>query len=162
MVLENLKIRALDPGDLDAIVEIDKKVLGQNRPEYWKRKIQLSDIYPTPSLVAEVDNKVVGFVLSNVSGWEFGIPDSVGWIDTIGVDPEYQNRGVGRALMEALIKNLKTTGRETTPEEEQSDITGVKTVYTLVKWNDWELLQFFHAMGFKRGEMINLELKISE
>ncbi|MBW1972768.1 MAG: GNAT family N-acetyltransferase [Deltaproteobacteria bacterium] len=162
MVLENLKIRALDPGDLDAIVEIDKKVLGQNRPEYWKRKIQLSDIYPTPSLVAEVDNKVVGFVLSNVSGWEFGIPDSVGWIDTIGVDPEYQNRGVGRALMEALIKNLKTTGRETTPEEEQSDITGVKTVYTLVKWNDWELLQFFHAMGFKRGEIINLELKISE
>ncbi len=162
MVLVNLKIRALDPGDLDAIVEIDKKVLGQNRPEYWKRKIQLSDIYPTPSLVAEVDNKVVGFVLSNVSGWEFGIPDSVGWIDTIGVDPEYQNRGVGRALMEALIKNLKTTGRETTPEEEQSDITGVKTVYTLVKWNDWELLQFFHAMGFKRGEMINLELKISE
>jgi hypothetical protein len=37
---------------------------------------------------------------------------------------------------------------------------GVKTIYTLVSWNDWDLLQFFHAMGFTRGDMINLELTI--
>jgi len=37
---------------------------------------------------------------------------------------------------------------------------GVKTIYTLVNWNDWDLLQFFHAMGFTRGDLINLELKI--
>jgi hypothetical protein len=24
----------------------------------------------------------------------------------------------------------------------------------------WDLLQFFHAMGFTRGDMLNLELKI--
>jgi hypothetical protein len=30
-----------------------------------------------------------------------------------------------------------------------------------VNWSDWDLLKFFHAMGFTRGgEMINLELKI--
>jgi len=29
-----------------------------------------------------------------------------------------------------------------------------------VNWKDWDLLQFFDRMGFKRGDMINLELKI--
>jgi hypothetical protein len=29
-----------------------------------------------------------------------------------------------------------------------------------VNWRDWGLLQFFGAMGFQRGDMINLELKI--
>jgi hypothetical protein len=37
---------------------------------------------------------------------------------------------------------------------------GVDTIYTFVNWRDWDLLQFFDAMGFQRGDMINLELKI--
>ena len=37
---------------------------------------------------------------------------------------------------------------------------GVDTIYTLVNWNDWDLLQFFHAMGFSRGDMINLVLRV--
>ncbi len=98
------------------------------------------------SLVVEMNGEVVGFILGDVSGWEFGVPETIGWIDTIGVDPAYQKRGLARALVHELIKNLKTLG--------------VKTIYTLVSWNDWDLLQFFHAMGFTRGDMINLELKI--
>lgn len=39
---------------------------------------------------------------------------------------------------------------------------GVDTVYTLVNWRDWGLVQFFDAMGFKRGDMINLEFKIAD
>ena len=39
---------------------------------------------------------------------------------------------------------------------------GVDAVYTLVNWRDWTLLQFFDAMGFKRGDMINLEFKIED
>jgi uncharacterized membrane protein len=50
-------------------------------------------------------------------------------------------------LSEEFVKNLKTIG--------------VTIVYTLVNWNDWDLLTFFRGMGFTRGgEMINLELKI--
>ncbi|MEM2107785.1 MAG: GNAT family N-acetyltransferase [Candidatus Bathyarchaeia archaeon] len=61
-----------------------------------------------------VDGKVVGFMMGYVSGWEFGVPDTVGWIDTLGVDPAYQRRGVGRALFNALIENFKRSGREKT------------------------------------------------
>jgi len=145
--LEDVKIRTLKKEDLDAIVEIDEKVLGENRKNYWQRKLELMNNKSSQiSLVAEVEGEVVGFILGDVSGWEFGVPETIGWIDTIGVDPIYQKKGLATALAHELIKNLKAFE--------------VKTIYTLVSWNDWDLLQFFHAMGFTRGDMINLELKI--
>lgn len=145
--LEDVEIRTLKMEDLDAIVKIDEKVLGENRKDYLERRLELMNNKSSRiSLVAEVEGEVVGFILGDVSGWEFGVPETIGWMDTIGVDPAYQKKGVATALAHELIKNLKTVG--------------VKTIYTLVSWNDWDLLQFFHAMGFTRGDMINLELKI--
>jgi len=145
--VENLKIRGLQREDLEAIVTIDEKVLGERRKDYWERKLEaVGTKSAQTSFAAEVDGKVVGFILGDISGWEFGVPDTIGWIDTIGVDPAYQKRGLATALAKELIRGLKEVG--------------VKTIYTLVSWNDWDLLQFFHAMGFGRGDMINLELKI--
>jgi predicted N-acetyltransferase YhbS len=144
---EDFQIRTLKKDDLNAIVEIDEKVLGENRRNYWEGKLELMNKKSSQvSLVVEVNGEVVGFILGDISGWEFGVPETIGWIDTIGVDPAYQKRGLATALAHELIKNLKALG--------------VKTIYTLVSWNDWDLLQFFHAMGFTRGDMINLELKI--
>ena len=145
--LENVEIRALKAEDLDAIVKIDEMVLGESRKDYWERRLTLmSNKSSEISLVAEVEGQVVGFILGDVSGWEFGVPETIGWMDTIGVAPAYQKRGVATALAHELIKNLKAIG--------------VRTIYTLVSWDDWDLLQFFHAMGFTRGDLINLELKI--
>ena len=158
-----VKIRVLNENDLDAVVKIDKKVLGKERREYWKRKIVYTDIYPRPALVAELENNVVGFIMGYVSGWEFGVPDTTGWIDTLGVDPEYQRRGIGRILFQALIENFKHSGREKNPQTKdikKSKIEGVNNVYTLVNWNDWDLIQFYDNMGFRKGEMLNLKLKI--
>jgi ribosomal protein S18 acetylase RimI-like enzyme len=158
-----VKIRVLGENDLEAVVEIDKKVLGKERRAFWKRKMAYADIYPRPALIAEFEGKVVGFIMGYVSGWEFGVPDSIGWIDTLGVDPAYQRRGIGRALFDALIENFRHSGKERMPGvdgAEKPRIEGVNVVYTLANWNDWELIQFYHAMGFKKGEMLNLKLQI--
>jgi predicted N-acetyltransferase YhbS len=145
--LESLKIRSLRIEDLEAIVVIDEKVLGEKRRDYWENKLRMMDEKASQvSLVAEVQGKVLGFILGDVSGWEFGVPDTIGWIDTLGVDPAEQKKGLATALAQELIQRLKAMG--------------VRTIYTLVSWDDWDLLQFFHAMGFTRGDMINLELKI--
>jgi len=145
---DKLSIREMVKEDLDPIVEIDTKVLGETRRDYWAIKIiKQADTRPLDaSLVSEIDGKVVGFIFGEVSGWEFKVPNNIGWIDIIGIDPDYQNRGVARVLANALITNIKKYG--------------VNTIYTLVNWNDWDLLQFFHAMGFSRGDMINLVLKV--
>ncbi|MGB9627334.1 MAG: GNAT family N-acetyltransferase [Thermodesulfobacteriota bacterium] len=145
--LDNTVIRPIKREDLGAIVEIDEKVLGERRKDYWEKKLERMKDQPSPtSLVVEVEGRVVGFIFGDVSGWEFGVPETIGWIDTIGIDPDFQKKGLARALVYEMIRNLKTLG--------------VKTVYTLVNWNDWDLLQFFRTMGFTRGDMINLELKI--
>ena len=145
--MENVKIRTLRKDDLDAIVEVERKVLGQVRKDYWDRKFETIDPRASQaSFIAEREGVVVGFILADVSGWEFGVPDTTGWIDTIGVDPSFQKKGLATALIQEVIKHLRSLG--------------VKTIYTLVSWDDWDLLQFFRAKGFSRGDMINLELKI--
>jgi ribosomal protein S18 acetylase RimI-like enzyme len=47
--------------------------------------------------------KVVGFILGDASGWEYGVPNTVGWIDTIGVHPDYQKKGIARALLMEMV-----------------------------------------------------------
>jgi N-acetylglutamate synthase-like GNAT family acetyltransferase len=84
--------------------------------------------------------------MGTVSGWEFGVPNTIGWIDTIGVNPEYQHKGVATFLFKSIIEEFKKDG--------------VENIYTLVKWEDWDLMSFFKAIGFTRGDMINLEYKI--
>ena len=145
--LSGVNIRPMNVGDMDAIVDIDRRILGKLRPEYWKKLVPQNPHYPFSSLVAEFEGKVVGFVVGEVSGWEFGVPDTIGWLSTIGVDPDYQHKGIAKKLSQEFVKNLK--------------MIGVGVNYTLVNWNDWDLLKFFKAMGFTRGgDMINLELKI--
>ena len=135
--------------DLDRIIEIDNKVLKESRPEYWERKVEMAGKKsPLPSLVAEIEDNVIGFIFGEASGWEYGVPENIGWIDTIGVDPAYQKKGIGGLLMKELLNYMKKVG--------------VDTVYTLVNWRDWELLRFFNAIGFTRGDMINLEFKIGD
>jgi len=145
--LSRVTIRPMTPNDVEAIVQIDVKVIGKSRAEYWKKIVPENPEHAFLSLVAEFEGKVIGFVLGEVSGWEFGVPDTIGWLTIIGVDPDYQHRGVARRLSQEFIKNLKAMN--------------VRVVYTLVNWNDWDLLKFYKAMGFTRGgDMINLELKI--
>ena len=145
--LNRVNIRPMTTRDLDAIVEIDRKVIGQLRPDYWNNMITQKPVYPFSSLVAEYEGKVVGFVVGEVSGWEFGVPDTVGWLTIIGVDPDYQHKGVAKILGQEFVKNLKAIG--------------VRVIYTLANWNDWDLIKFFRDMGFTRGgDMINLELKV--
>ena len=144
--LKRISLRPLSSSHVEGIVEIDHRILGKKRQSFWKKKVRaVESNSPPTAIVAELENKVIGFILGEVSGWEFGVPASVGWIDTLGVNPKYQKRGVAKALMRELIQNFEQAG--------------VKNIYTLVNWSDWGLLQFFRRMGFTRGDMINLELR---
>lgn len=145
-LMEPVKLRILTIKDLDAVTEIDYSLLGKKRREYWEARLEHAETSGVPSLAAEVNGKVIGFILGSASGWEFGIPESVGWIDTIGVVKEYQKKGIARLLFKELYSMFKKVG--------------VDTIYVFVHWRDWDLLQFFDKMGFKRGDMINFQLDI--
>ena len=146
-LLQKIKIRKLKLDDLDAIVEIDYRVFGTKRPSYWHQKLEeMGEGQPSKSLVVELDGTVQGFIMGTVSGWEFGVPNTIGWIDTIGVNPDHQKKGIATYLFKAIKEEFKKEG--------------VENIYTLVEWEDWDLMCFFKAMGFTRGHIINLEYKI--
>ena len=144
-----LEIRTLQQKDFDAVVAIDENVFNHSRPEYYETKFTQAlnqKDRMVASFVAETDGKVVGFVMSELFVGEYGIPDTTAQLDTIGVDPDYQGKGVSRQLMEAFISHLRKAG--------------VEKVTTLVDWNDWQLTRFFSKVGFEPAKKINLELKL--
>lgn len=145
-LMEPVKLRILTMKDLDAVTEIDYSLLCSKRREYWEARIESTETSGVPSLAAEVGGKVIGFILGSTSGREYGIPENIAWIDTLGVTKEYQKKGVARLLFKEMFSMFKKVG--------------VDTIYVFVNCKDWDLLQFFERMGFKRGDMINLELKI--
>ncbi len=145
-LMEPVKLRVLTMKDLDAVTEIDYNLLGTKRREYLESRIEGSETSGVPSLAAEANGKLIGFILGNVSGWEYGIPKNVAWIDTLGVAKEYQKRGIARLLFREMYSMFKKVG--------------VDTIYIFVNWRDWDLLKFFDKMGFQRGDMINLEIKL--
>lgn len=140
-------IRDMTTADIEQIVAIDIKVLGKPRPEYYEMKLEQALKHSrASSLVAELGGRVVGFIFGGASRWEYGVPENIGWIDTIGVDPDHQRRGVAKLLFGEMSRNLKQAG--------------VDTIYTFVKRRDWKLLKFFNSLGFQNGDMTSLELDI--
>ena len=146
----NIKFRLMKADDFDAVVEIDKKVLKSSRPEYYEmrfEKLFISRDYLPTSLVAETeDGAVVGFVMGELFMGEYGIFQEEATLDTIGVDPDYQRRGIGEQLINEFIDHLRDLG--------------VQKIYTLVDWNDGRLIHFFSANQFSPSQTINLERNI--
>ena len=149
MARQEPKMRVMKRDDVDAVVAIDTLVSKQQRREYYLRKIESVVSNPhniNTSLVAELDGKIVGFIMGDVYFGEFGIPETSATIDTIGVHPDFQNRGVAHDLMDQFLTNMKAVG--------------VGKVYTLVNWDDFSLEKFFSRHKFVPSKRINLELQM--
>jgi len=133
--------------DFDAVVGIDEKVLKTSRPEYYEMKFEKlfksSDYLPTSLVAEEKDGTVVGFVMGVLYMGEYGIFREEATLDTIGVDPSYQHRGIGNQLIDEFMDHLKKLG--------------VQKINTLVDWNDSKLIHFFSANQFSPSKSINLE-----
>ena len=142
-----VNIRLMKPEDFDALVGIDEKVLKTPRPEYYEMKFEklfkTRDYLPT-SLVAEDENgKVVGFIMGELYMGEYGIFREEATLDTIGVDPDHQHKGIGKLLIDEFMDHLRRLG--------------VQKLNTLVDWNDSKLIHFFSSNKFSPSKSINLE-----
>lgn len=139
-------IRPMRSGDIDGIIAIDRLILGRERAISWQQNIDsYLRVYPLRCMVAEVDKKVAGFLLGDVSNWEYGLP-SCAWIQIVGVTPEHQRKGIGKKLVEAFGSQCKDDG--------------LKCVQALIRGDDDRLDSFFSAAGFKQGRLLNLQQEI--
>lgn len=142
-----VEVRPLAAHDVERVLEIDRANTGSEaRRLFLKETAEFHLKGGTRDLVALVageEGKVLGFVLGRVSGPEFGSTEALGWISVVGVAREARGRGVGKALGEALLAELR--GR------------GVRRVRTLVDATDEALLNFFRSLGMLESRVEVLE-----
>ncbi|OPY69097.1 MAG: putative acetyltransferase [Syntrophorhabdaceae bacterium PtaU1.Bin034] len=145
-----VKVRLMKADDFDAVVRIDKRVLKTSRPEYYRLRfeklVQSKDYVPTSLVAEDDDGTVVGFVMGELYIGEYGISQDKATLDTIGVDPAYQHKGIGEQLINEFISHLKALG--------------IRKINTLVDWSDHNLIRFFSANRFSPSKTINLERDI--
>jgi len=145
----DIYVRNLEKRDLPAIIDMEARVTGVARPEYWEKRIEISEaIRPDwASLVAEVSNRVAGFLLGRAGELEFGLPGTVAWIEMIGVDPVYRRRGVAQEMVEQFTASAEDHG--------------IKTIFTLVSSTNSEMQHFFNRLGFVHGKMLHYQKELS-
>ncbi len=133
---DKVPVRAMKESDLVAMIAIDRQITGRDRSGYFKRKFEeaLYESDVRVSLVAERNERPVGFIMARVDLGEFGRFEPTAVMDTIGVDADYRNQGVGRALLSQLLVNLTTLR--------------IERVRTESDWRDRELLGFLDHCGF--------------
>ena len=143
---DRIPVRAMRESDLRKLVEIDARITGRNRADYFDRKLEeaLYESDVRVSLVAERDGEPVGFIMARVDFGEFGRVEPTAVLDTIGVDPDFRNQGIGRALLSQLFMNLMTLR--------------VEGVRTEIGWADQPLVTFLERCGFRPSQRLCLEL----
>ena len=146
---KEIYVRSLERRDLPSIVAMEERITGVARPQYWEQRIELSEaIRPHwTSLVAEFENRFVGFLFGRAGELEFGLPGTIAWVETIGVDPAFRSRGIARELIEQFISSAEDHG--------------IKTIFTLVSTEQTDMQSFFSRQGFAQGKMLHYQKDLS-
>jgi predicted N-acetyltransferase YhbS len=143
---KSFTIRTLTIRDLSQVAAIQETITKKKvSPE--KRAILKEQISKEGniSLVAIAENRVVGYVISEVMTNSFGL-DQGGWIKNLGVIPKYMGKGVGQALANHLFEAYRKKG--------------ITEIFTASRWDWGDLLSFFKSVGFDRSSFINLYRKL--
>ncbi len=147
-VRDRADVRSMTPADLDAIVRIDRTITGRDRRDYMAARLAeaMDDTSVRVSLSAHCDGTLVGSLMARADLGDFGRPAPVAVLDTLGVDPDYARRGVGRALVAQLFAQLGALR--------------VERVETVVALRDPALLGFLHAAGFVPAQRLSFTRRL--
>lgn len=135
-------VRTMAEADLAEITRIDRNITGHDRARYIRHKLTeaLQDSAVRVSLTARVDGVIAGFLMARADYGDFGRPEAVAVLDTIGVDPGFTHRGVAHALLSQLCANLSALQ--------------IERVETIVAPHDVGLLGFLYEAGFAPSQRL--------
>jgi ribosomal protein S18 acetylase RimI-like enzyme len=140
--VKNVHIRRLEKEDAEEISTIYAAITRNPVSVDFKRVVEdHAHRDDGACFVAEVDGKVVGFMISYILTAGFGMAKSA-WIATLGVNPDHMGQGIGAGLAEEIFAFYRTQG--------------IGNVYTSVRWDSTDMLSFFKTLGFDRSNFINL------
>jgi len=153
-----VKVRRMTSEDLRAVNQIDRLLFDEKRVPTWPFSFDTYwNLYgPGVSFVAEVNDRLVGFLAGNIAPQErsHSVIDlmhtaerasrypKVGFIDMIGILPDFQGKDVGRALVNAFYDECKLNGAPVRAHIKESDET---------------LSRFLAKLGFRKWDTATYE-----
>lgn len=141
--MDNLLIRKLKNEDVEAICEIYLAITKTTSIEDFRKILSKQDQRSEDaSFVAEINGKLVGYLISYTLIGGFGIAKSA-WVANLGVHPKYMGQRIGEKMAKATFQHYREKG--------------IRDIYTSVRWDSVDLLSFFKTLGFDRSDFINLK-----
>ena len=141
--MQNLTIRNLKVSDSEDISRIQESITKEpSTIDYHKIVQEEVKKDNSVNVVAELDGRVVGFIITYLLHGGFGLEKSA-WIGLFGVEPKYMGSGIGKRMAKQVFDELTKMN--------------IKNVFTSVKWDSFDILSFFKSLGFDRCQFINLK-----
>ncbi len=131
-----MKIRSFELADTDAVIALWQRcalVVPWNDP---KKDIQRKlDAGAELFLVGDLDNQLIAVVMGGYDGHR-------GWVNYLAVDPDHQQKGYARQMMEALEARLTAAG--------------CPKINLQVRESNVDVIRFYKAIGYQQDACISL------
>ena len=139
-----VNIRRMERSDIHEVLALDRVARGSGSDVIKYEDIASADPGTPPDLsfVAEIDGKIVGFSI-NRSTYLMVPLTEVCIIHAILIHPDYQGRGIGRKLIQAVLYHCQTED--------------IGTVRALIPEGNKELQSLFERQGFQRSPIVNFD-----
>lgn len=151
-----IKIRKAVKKDLDKILELNQKLFDYEKqfddtfnPEWTYSEVGKNSfikcIKTETVLIAEVEDRVVGYVCATVDNYSFRGINPIAELENMYVEEEFRNKGVGSKLVEVLLSELKDQR--------------VKRIKVGALHSNTEAIKFYKKNGFE-NHVVELERDI--
>jgi ribosomal protein S18 acetylase RimI-like enzyme len=132
-----LALRSLRPDDLARISAIESRLAGRPRQAFFEKRLAAATAAPESFITCAAleGERVVGYGFARLQQGEFGDTGAAAVLDIIGVDPDSQRRGVGRAVIAGIEQRMRKKG--------------IDSLRTQSLWTDPVMSSFFSSVGFK-------------
>ena len=146
---DRIVVRRLRPDDLQRVVALDAKIVGRPRDKFFEAVLRrnLNETGLHISLAAELRGMFVGFVLGRAWYGQLGTLEPYAVLEALAVHPDFRRLGVGSALLDQLMTNLRGLN--------------LRSLRTELDWSESELLAFFHHREFRPGTRLVLERELT-
>ncbi len=133
----SLELRALLPGDLDRVSGIESRITGHSRKGFLEKRFAAAAESPDGFIACAAvrDGKLAGYAIARIQEGEFGARGAVAALDIVGIDPDAQGKGIGKALLAEMDRRMKARG--------------IETLRTQVDWGSPAMVRFFSSTGFR-------------
>jgi ribosomal protein S18 acetylase RimI-like enzyme len=137
MMIENLQTRPYLEKDKDGVVGLWREVFPDNSP--WnipEEDIELKlKIQRELFLIAEIKGEIVGTAMAGFDGHR-------GWVYYVAISKKHRRRGIGRALMERVEKDLRAAG--------------CTKLNLQVRASNSEVVEFYKRLGYDVEDRVSM------